>query len=37
MASTLARFTSTCVSLAQQAIAEPPAPTIKRGDGGYAD
>jgi len=33
--STLARFTSTCVSLAQKALAGPPAD--KRGDGGYGD
>ena len=37
MGSELARFTSTCVSLAQKAVAGPPAPAVKRGDGGYAD
>jgi IS5 family transposase len=37
MATTLARFTSTCVTLAQKAVAGPPAPAVKRGDGGYAN
>lgn len=37
MGSELARFTSTCVSLAQKAVAGPPALAVKRGDGGYAD
>jgi len=37
MASTLARFTSTCVSLAQKATVGPSERAIKKGDGGDAD
>lgn len=37
MATTLARFTSKCVSIAKKAPAGPPRPALKKGDGGYAD
>lgn len=37
MASTIARFTSTCVLLAQKSTVGPTGPAYKPGEGGYAD
>ena len=37
MATTLARFTSTCVRLSKKAVSDGHRPPVKKGDGGYAD